>query len=772
MTAVLPPMPAATMVVAFFAVILGTTVTPATSLDAAITDSNPRIFVAPLPPVLNTRTLTDYDVRRFFTQFGAEPNGVWSNPIGDYVGERDDMELRNTYMYGLDVLFHRQLLQSPLRVHSSAEADVVFLPIYADIGCRLSQEKEEDAKAWKQAIETFWSTFQQTYPDADRKPHFVVTGRREAENMGGCPIEGKMYNGKVDACNFLCHPFAKNLLMLTVEVYTGSLEQMGEKALRPNSVVVPWPGHWHLHLGSRYFSADFDRRAHVAARQYLAMESLKVRLPLREQLFKSCNERSDQCLHYAPRGRISQFNQSEIYDIIKSAWYCIQPPGDGPSRHATMDCLAADTMPVFFDQHLTAVMPFSDIIDYSEFTEYIDPQELQATQANAIDVLQSAFTEEKALEKARQLHKIKHIFLYAHNPAHSLIRWHEAYAVHPLDDAFTSSMKALLRRSCELGMLGKCEKAEAGKATARGTARSAAPKGLLQPRGVSGAQSASTDIAADSKAAISGDSEAALADDSVSTNVSTGNGGRGASHGAAAQSDTEPIVPPQDSSGGQEDSGSRSNYDMLAALPDNGAGESEGGNGDSNKAAMQEDSLSDSSNSADVAAQTNLQSEQSDSVDASEEVAAGKAEGEGDDKEVALDVTKLPELMNAPSLSSRKGSPGGSGDGSPAVKHGDSVKFPDRDERDVAVAEAVDASQQALSESDQSAAATTQGAEERDSEGHSTGSGDGSPAKKRGDSIRFPNHDEREVAVAEARSAAEAEKIEETQSLSMDDVAV
>lgn len=36
--------------------------------------------------------------------------------------------------------------------------------------------------------------------------------------MGGCPIEGKMYNGKVNACNFLCHPYAKNLLMLTVEV--------------------------------------------------------------------------------------------------------------------------------------------------------------------------------------------------------------------------------------------------------------------------------------------------------------------------------------------------------------------------------------------------------------------------------------------------------------------------------------------------------------------------------------------------------------------------
>lgn len=41
--------------------------------------------------------------------------------------------------------------------------------------------------------------------------------RREAENMAHCGVEGTMY-GKVQACNFLCHPYAKNLLMLTVEV--------------------------------------------------------------------------------------------------------------------------------------------------------------------------------------------------------------------------------------------------------------------------------------------------------------------------------------------------------------------------------------------------------------------------------------------------------------------------------------------------------------------------------------------------------------------------
>mmetsp|Transcript_3023 Transcript_3023/g.8820 ORF Transcript_3023/g.8820 Transcript_3023/m.8820 type:complete len:679 (+) Transcript_3023:373-2409(+) len=625
---------------------------PAVALQAAVTENHPRIYVASLPSILNTRTLTDYDVRRFFTQFGADPNGVWSNPVGNYVSERDDMELRNTYMYGLDVLFHRQLLQSPLRVHSAEEADVVFLPIYADLGCRLSQEKEEDFAAWIAATDAFWGTFNQNFPDADRKPHFVVTGRREAENMAHCGVDGTMY-GKVEACNFLCHPYAKNLLMLTVEVFTGSLEKMAPQPLRPNSVVVPWPGHWHLHLGSPYFSRPFDPVAHRDARQYLAMESLKVRLPLRELLYKSCMERSQKCLHYAPRGRISQFNQSEIYGNIKSAWYCIQPPGDGPSRHATMDCLAADTMPVFFDQHLTAVMPFSDIIDFAEFTEYIDPDELQATNANAIDVLQAAFTEEKALERASRLHEVKHVFLYALNPDHALIRWDEAYGVHPLDDAFTASMKALLRRSCDLGLEGRCDKAAAMKAAARGTARSAAPFGLLKKDGAPGSSGSGSDSSL-------GDSDQA----------STGSGaGSGSVSGGAHSS----------GGGGGEDSGDQ----------------------------WDEDS-SDSSETGESRARS---SRGSASTGGSKRASEAKPQAQWGHDEATQEETQdaVPKDSSSLSRASSTGASGnsnksghttGSGDGSPAVKRGDSSRYPGRDEREV-VEEEAEGSDAASAEADE-----------------------------------------------------------------------
>ncbi len=54
------------------------------------------------------------------------------------------------------------------------------------------------------------------------------------------------------------------------------LQRMGPKPLRPASVPVPWPGHWHFSSGSPYFRRPFDADAYAATKRFLAMESLRV----------------------------------------------------------------------------------------------------------------------------------------------------------------------------------------------------------------------------------------------------------------------------------------------------------------------------------------------------------------------------------------------------------------------------------------------------------------------------------------------------------------
>jgi hypothetical protein len=403
------------------------------------------------------RVLTDYDVKRFFHQFGTDPQALISNPVGAIEDKMDGMELRNTYMYGLDVLFHMQLLQSPLRVHTMEEADMIYLPIYAALECRLSQAMDGDAHklAYHARVQQFWENFETDFPHYRDKPHFLAIGRREAELLGGCGVGNKMYT-KVEACTLLCHEHAQHLHVLTVEVWTGDLEKMGPERKRRHSIPVPWPGHLHLSAGSSYFHTPFDAEATLAFKKTFAMESMRVRFPLREVLKEQCNAREPKCIHHDPRGNIGQFNQSLIYEVTHASWFCLQPYGDGPSRHVSMDCMAADTVPVYFDKYLNQHSAFADLVDYSEFTSVVDPAELEST--NIIDILKQRHGRTSRLAMTQRLHQIKHIFLYSVNPLHTLVRFDEMGAVHPRDDAFTSSLKALLRHACAHGTLpaAKC----------------------------------------------------------------------------------------------------------------------------------------------------------------------------------------------------------------------------------------------------------------------------------------------------------------------------
>lgn len=77
--------------------------------------------------------------------------------------------------------------------------------------------------------------------------------------------------------------------------------------------------------------------------------------------------------------------------------------------------------------------------------------------------------------------QIKHIFLYAVNPLHTLVRFDEMAAVHPRDDAFTSSLKALMRHACSHGTLSaaKCAMGQPA-APASAAASSAASADAVQ----------------------------------------------------------------------------------------------------------------------------------------------------------------------------------------------------------------------------------------------------------------------------------------------------
>lgn len=68
---------------------------------------------------------------------------------------------------------------------------------------------------------------------------------------------------------------------------------------------------------------------------------------------------------------------------------------------------------------------------------------------NAIDRLDAQFDEQTALDQLSYIHEVLHVFQFSLNPAHELIRWDQQGHRDSRDDAFTFTMKSVMRHSCK-----------------------------------------------------------------------------------------------------------------------------------------------------------------------------------------------------------------------------------------------------------------------------------------------------------------------------------
>lgn len=68
---------------------------------------------------MNLALLTkQYDINRWFRNFGARPTKLFGNPLNDVKFRLGALEYRATYHNGAGITFHSKLLSSPLLVRT------------------------------------------------------------------------------------------------------------------------------------------------------------------------------------------------------------------------------------------------------------------------------------------------------------------------------------------------------------------------------------------------------------------------------------------------------------------------------------------------------------------------------------------------------------------------------------------------------------------------------------------------------------------------------
>ena len=323
----------------------------------------------------------------------------------------DEQDIWSTNQYSLEFWFTQQIVRSPLKVISCESADLVYVPLTT----LWAPCDHEDVQA---KIAEFTADVKMHLPLLETKPHFMVLPRVH------------FYSG-LDLQRFK----DVGLTFITIEGDLG-----------PHFVEVPYPSYYHHHDGlasNRFIQKAVQSKDLLAFECFGTTKHVNEAVNIRKALQAACLLAGSDCVHVSPdyTGEQAASAALQYYVNASNAWFCMQPIGDTPTRRSTFDCLLAGSIPVFLDQSSMDHFPWSDLLNASELI-LVHPGVMVA------DIFSHWLPAVPLKERQARLKKIAqvaHVFQYSLTPHSGLIRWDNIDVLEKWDDAFTFSMKALLR---------------------------------------------------------------------------------------------------------------------------------------------------------------------------------------------------------------------------------------------------------------------------------------------------------------------------------------
>lgn len=378
-------------------------------------DSGSPIFcVAPLPKdfMYDEEDLKEYDGT--LEGCGESGDATRSFPFGQVISRYND--LFRTNQYALEYIFRKHMIESPLTSESCEAADIVFVPL--TLLCQPQYKEVQDN------IARFTKDPGAFLPYMKAKPHFIVLPR----------------------CMQFTYYFDFESLRLAAATFTFLTIEPRPGSTDTDVLVVPYPARYHHHDGlarNRFIASALQSKN----KKWLAFENFKSghdKTGLRQKIAQVCMHEPAQCNHVEVDISYKDHlgNAEEWYHNASSSWYCIQPPGGSPTRRSTFDCLLAGSIPVFFTRETVDMLPWNKIVDPSRYTIVASSEDMMF-----MSLLDKISVDDR-MKYVTYFQEFAHIFQYSITPSSGLIKWGNAMKIDHFDDAFTFSLKTLVRNAC------------------------------------------------------------------------------------------------------------------------------------------------------------------------------------------------------------------------------------------------------------------------------------------------------------------------------------
>nr|KYP58087.1 Xyloglucan galactosyltransferase KATAMARI1 isogeny [Cajanus cajan] len=330
----------------------------------------------------------------------------------------------------LELIFHRRMLEYPCLTQDPALADAIYLPYYAALDA-LRYLYGPDANSSAQHGLHLFHFLQHDNPQIFHRrmshDHFLVMARPAWDFSQPLSNDPPIWG-----TSFLELPHFFNLTALTLE----------SRAWPWQEHAVPYPTSFHppnLGLLESWLS-----RARRSKRSVLALfaggggvsAAPNIRRSIRTECENATSSASDSDSPYDTLCQIVDCSNGVCeHDPIRfmrpmlQATFCLQPPGDTPTRRSTFDAILAGCIPVFFED-LSAKAQYGWHLpqpEFEDFSVFIPKEEVVFKGMRILDVLQRIPRARVRTMRERVLELIPGVLYRKHNASPGLREKKDAF---------------------------------------------------------------------------------------------------------------------------------------------------------------------------------------------------------------------------------------------------------------------------------------------------------------------------------------------------------
>ncbi|KAL4186575.1 hypothetical protein AMTRI_Chr09g14790 [Amborella trichopoda] len=289
----------------------------------------------------------------------------------------------NTYPYSLELIFHRRMNAHPCRVYDPSHALLFYVPFFAGLNAmkwhyRTNVSNELQDQLGLELVR--WLDTKSTWKKNQGKDHAFV--------LGEVTYNFRRSKNSTWGTNFLELEALQNPTKVLIERHPW----------HPNDAAIPYPTYFHPRVDqdvkSWQTTASSSKRSKLIAFAAGTREGQVG--ALRARLMEQCTL-ADQTCNFLNCSRSGTCEKPErVVSLFMGSEFCLQPPGDSPTRRSVFDALVAGCIPVVFD-------PFTAYYQYAwhlpeereRWSVYLDGKEVREGRVDVVGVLKGVRREER-----------------------------------------------------------------------------------------------------------------------------------------------------------------------------------------------------------------------------------------------------------------------------------------------------------------------------------------------------------------------------------------